>query len=117
VSGLGTGDDGAEGLSVRILQALAQSVPQGMSLPRLCKQVGVGASAAMRCLSAMGAQPVGVLPGPGWTELTSDGGRWHVSLTMAGQRAMAEMAPLSAVKPVNEANGHCAERPFDAGQP
>jgi hypothetical protein len=61
-----------------------------MSLARLCKQVGLQASAALRRLSALGVQPLGGVPGLGWTELTLDGGRWHVALTPAGHQALAD---------------------------
>ena len=80
----------SDALSGRILQALGQVAPQGMSMPRLCKQLGVGASAALRCLSALGDQPVGGVPGPGWTQLREEGGRWTVTLTAAGQQALAQ---------------------------
>lgn len=94
-----------DALGSRILQALGQAAPQGMSLPRLCKRLGVGASAAMRCLSALGDQSVGGVPGPGWTQLLGEGGRWTVTLTAAGQQALAQMA-----------DGTAAGR-VDAGQP
>lgn len=99
-----------------ILQALAQTGSQGMSLPRLCKQVGVGASAAMRCLSALGTHPVGGVTGPGWTELTNDDGRWHVGLTVAGQRAFAALVVADDLDGADQSTGHLEKKPSNARQ-
>lgn len=77
-------------LASRILRALGQTESQRMSLPRLCKQLGTGASTVMRCLSALGDQSVGGVTGPGWTVLREEDGRWIVWLTAAGQQAWEE---------------------------
>lgn len=103
-------------LPCRILQALARAGSQGMSLPRLRKQVGVGASVVMRRLSALGTHPVGGVPGPSWAELTNDDGRWHLTLTVAGQRAFADLVVADGLDDADQSTSHLEKRPSDAHQ-
>jgi hypothetical protein len=83
-----TGDHyrGLDELSAAILRELA-SVPEdaGMSLPRLGKRLGLGASVLMRSLSAMSDARIGGVAGPGWVRVTQVEERWIAALTEAGR--------------------------------
>lgn len=75
-------------LAVAILRALAEeSGPAGMSLPRLGKRLGQGASVLLRQLTLMGDAPVGGVAGPGWVRVVREEDRWVVHLTDAGRQA------------------------------
>jgi FdhD protein len=75
-------------LSAAILQALAEAPgPDGMSLPRLGKRLGQGASVLLRHLALMGDAPVGGVAGPGWVRVVREDDRWVVHLTDAGRQA------------------------------
>ena len=63
--------------------------PQGMSLPRLGKRLGQGASVLMRQLALMGDASVGGVPGPGWVRLEQQDARWVAYLTPAGFKLAA----------------------------
>ena len=73
-------------LTVAILREL-ESAPgdAGMSLPRLGKHLGLGASVLMRALSAMGHARIGGVEGPGWVRVTQEEDRWTAALTEAGR--------------------------------
>nr|WP_315464384.1 hypothetical protein [uncultured Rhodoferax sp.] len=71
-------------LVVALLRALAEE-PGAVSVPRLGKRLGQGASVIMRTLTLMGDAVLGGQPGPGWVRLEHVDGRWMVSLTEAGQ--------------------------------
>jgi len=74
-------------LTAAILHALAdESGADGMSLPRLGKRLGQGASVLLRHLALMGDAPVGGVAGPGWVRVVRDGDRWIVHLTDAGRQ-------------------------------
>jgi hypothetical protein len=75
-----------DALSVAILRELA-AVPgdAGMSMPRLGKHLGLGASVLMRALSAMGNARIGGVDGPGWVRVTQVEERWTAALTDAGR--------------------------------
>ncbi|MET0335508.1 MAG: hypothetical protein ABW190_14650 [Rhizobacter sp.] len=60
-----------------------------MSLPRLGKRLGLGASVLMRQLSLMGPATLGGVPGPGWVSLNRVDDRWVATLTDAGRRHCA----------------------------
>ena len=73
-------------LSAAILRELATAPSDaGMSLPRLGKHLGLGASVLMRALSAMGHARIGGVEGPGWVRVTHEGERWSAALTEAGR--------------------------------
>lgn len=81
----------ADDLQRRIMQALAEeSAP--VSLPRLGKRLGLGASVVMRALTQMGDASLGGQPGPGWVQVQLQDTRWTVSLTAAGRQQCAEWA-------------------------
>jgi hypothetical protein len=56
-----------------------------MSLPRLGKHLGLGASVLMRSLSAMSHARIGGVEGPGWVRVTQSDDRWTATLTPAGR--------------------------------
>lgn len=73
-------------LSAAILLALAEAPGEaGMSLPRLGKRLGLGASVLMRALSAMGTARIGQVAGPGWIRVTQLDDRWTAALTESGR--------------------------------
>ncbi|AOV05556.1 MULTISPECIES: hypothetical protein [Delftia] len=73
-----------EELAAAILRELATE-PAPMSLPRLGKRLGQGASVLMRCLALMGDAPIAGTPGPGWVRLEQEEGRWLAALTERGR--------------------------------
>ena len=73
-------------LSAAILRELAAAPSEaGMSLPRLGKHLGLGASVLMRALSAMGHARIGGVDGPGWVRVMQTDDRWTAALTEAGR--------------------------------
>jgi hypothetical protein len=77
-------------LQLAILRELASAPGDaGMSLPRLGKQLGLGASVLMRALSAMGHARIGGVEGPGWVRVTQEEERWTAALTEAGREFCA----------------------------
>ena len=73
-------------LSAAILRELAAAPGDaGMSLPRLGKHLGLGASVLMRSLSAMSHARIGGVAGPGWVRVTQEEERWTAALTEAGR--------------------------------
>ncbi|CAN5298388.1 hypothetical protein BH10PSE18_BH10PSE18_19690 [soil metagenome] len=89
------GDD-LDAFSAAILRALADApVDAGMSLPRLGKRLGQGASVVMRQLTRMGDAAIGGVQGPGWVRVVQLDDRWVAHLTEAG-RAVAVTLPSVA---------------------
>jgi hypothetical protein len=75
-----------DALPAAILRELASAPGDaGMSLPRLGKHLGLGASVLMRALSAMGHARIGGIDGPGWVRVTQEEDRWTAALTEAGR--------------------------------
>ena len=73
-------------LSAAILRELAAAPGEaGMSLPRLGKHLGLGASVLMRSLSAMSNARIGGVDGPGWVRVTQVEERWTAALTEHGR--------------------------------
>ena len=88
----GTGSD-LDPLSESILRALAEAPGEGgMSLPRLGKRLGQGASVVMRQLTLMGDAAIGGVRGPGWVRVVQLDDRWVAHLTDAG-RALVDTLP------------------------
>ncbi|MDP9878879.1 FdhD protein [Variovorax boronicumulans] len=83
----------ADAFSIAILRALAEAPGEGgMSLPRLGKRLGQGASVVMRQLTLMGDAALGGVRGPGWVRVVQLDDRWVVHLTDAG-RAVVDSLP------------------------
>lgn len=80
----------ADALTVAILQALAEST-QAMSLPRLGKRLGLGASVLLRRLHLLSEVNLGGQPGPAWVRVESLDGRWMAHLTEAGRLALPSL--------------------------
>ena len=76
----------ADELTLAILRELAPEA-DGLSLPRLGKRLGVGASVLMRRAALLGEAALGGRPGPGWVRLESRPGGWRMALTDAGRAA------------------------------
>jgi len=73
-------------LAAAILRELAAAPGDtGMSLPRLGKHLGLGASVLMRSLSAMSHARIGGVDGPGWVRVTQEEERWTAALTETGR--------------------------------
>ncbi len=82
---------GLDALSAAILRELAAAPGDaGMSLPRLGKHLGLGASVLMRSLSAMSHARIGGVEGPGWVRVTQADDRWTAALTEAGREFCAK---------------------------
>ena len=78
--------DALDALSAAILHELAQAPDgTGLSLARLGKRLGAGASVLMRRLSMMGSARIGAVDGPGWVRVTREDERWVVALTEDGR--------------------------------
>ncbi len=73
-----------------LLRVLAES-DQPVSVPRLGKRLGLGASVVMRTLTLMGDAVLGGQAGPGWVQLRCEDERWLASLTEAGRQHLAEL--------------------------
>lgn len=89
----GIGSD-LDPLSQSILRALADAPRDGgVSLPRLGKQLGQGASVLMRQLTLMGDATLGVVRGPGWVRVVQLDDRWVVHLEAPGRALLATLLP------------------------
>ena len=51
------------------------AAPGGMSLPKLCKRLGIRMSVLMRTLAYLGDERIGDAQGPGWVRTVEDGER------------------------------------------
>jgi hypothetical protein len=83
-----------EPLSQAILQVLADAPREGgVSLPRLGKQLGLGASVVMRQLTRMGDATLGGVRGPGWVRVVQLDDRWVAHLEAPGRALAATLPP------------------------
>ncbi len=71
-----------------LLAELARE-PDGVSLPRLCKRLGVRMSVLMRELAWLGEDEIGGEPGPGWVRV---GERGELDVAMLTERGRARIA-------------------------
>ncbi len=87
-----------EPLACQILRALADESlgPHArggaVSLPRLGKRLGQGASVLMRQLTLMSDASVGGQRGPGWVRVVHEQERWLVCLTHEGIAAARQLS-------------------------
>lgn len=86
-----------EALLGALLAELA-AAPDGMSLPRLCKRLGIRMSVLLRTLAYLGDDAIGDTSGPGWVRTFEDGERTLAQLTDAGC-AMARSLDASEMPP------------------
>ncbi len=90
-------DTAPDALSQAILRVLAEAPPEGgVSLPRLGKRLGLGASVLMRHLTLMGGATLGGVRGPGWVRVVQLDDRWVVHLEPAGREAAAALPPYAS---------------------
>lgn len=88
---MSTGFD-ADSFSIAILRALAEAPGEGgMSLPRLGKRLGQGASVVMRQLTLMGDAAIGGVRGPGWVRVVQLDDRWVAHLTDTGRAVVGSL--------------------------
>lgn len=82
-------------LPAALLRALAEEGDgvHGVSLPRLVKRLGLGASALMRELTLMSDAVLGGVRGPGWVRVEQLEGRWVAHLTEAGRAQALRLPP------------------------
>ena len=90
-----------EALLGALLAELA-AAPDGMSLPRLCKRLGIRMSVLLRTLAYLGDDAIGDTSGPGWVRTFEDGERTLAQLTDAGC-AMARSLSASEMPPAPHA--------------
>lgn len=77
-------------LSRAILEVLQASPgPQGVSLPRMGKSLGLGVSVLLRRLHLLSAASIGGQPGPAWVSVEQSNERWVAHLTDAGHAQWA----------------------------
>lgn len=60
-----------------------------VSLPKLCKRLGLRMSVLMRLLAALGDAPIGDAPAPGYVRVRDDGERQFACLTAEGRARLA----------------------------
>lgn len=70
------------------LLAMLAGEPGGVSLPRLCKRLGVRMSVLLRELAWIGEDPIGAHPGPGWVRVEARGESRVAVLTQAGRERL-----------------------------
>ncbi|MFL6587288.1 MAG: hypothetical protein ACJ8GV_10450 [Luteimonas sp.] len=79
---------------LQVLLTELAAAPDGMSLPRLCKRLGVRMSVLMRTLAYLGEERIGDAQGPGWVRTVQDGERTLAQLTDSGRAvAMSLLQP------------------------
>ncbi|MFZ6730293.1 formate dehydrogenase accessory sulfurtransferase FdhD [Undibacterium sp. Ji42W] len=81
-------------LSHALMAELAQHT-EALSLPRLCKRLGVRQSTLLRCIAYLGEEVIGQQRGAGWVHLRQDGERSLLSLTEEGRRVCESTANRS----------------------
>jgi hypothetical protein len=67
--------------------------PEGLSLPRLCKRLGLRMSVLLRELAWLGADPIGGTPGPDLVRVEQRGDLVIAMLTETGRRQLQGGAP------------------------
>ncbi|MFZ6707921.1 formate dehydrogenase accessory sulfurtransferase FdhD [Undibacterium sp. TC9W] len=85
-------------LSHALMAELAQYT-EALSLPRLCKKLGVRQSTLLRCIAYLGEESIGQYTGAGWVHLQQDGDRSLLSLTEEGRRVCEATMGQSDVGP------------------
>lgn len=70
------------------LLAMLAGDPGGVSLPRLCKRLGVRMSVLLRELAWIGEDPIGDHPGPGWVRVEARGESSVAVLTAVGRERL-----------------------------
>jgi hypothetical protein len=84
------------GLARALLAELAAS-REGISLPRLCKRLGIRMSVLLRTLAWLGESSIADAPGPDWVRVVGDGERRIAVLTQAGREQAAGVVDAQRV--------------------
>jgi hypothetical protein len=72
----------------RALLAELAACPDGVSLPRLCKRLGIRMSVLLRTLAWLGDARIAEAPGPDWVRIVEVGERQIAVLTEAGRKQL-----------------------------
>lgn len=80
-------------LTVQLLQVLADA-PDGVSLARLCKHLGVRMSVLLRTLAWLGTANLDGQLGPGWVRVEDRGERQFAVLTSVGLMEQVQRATV-----------------------
>ncbi|BAV99018.1 conserved hypothetical protein [Lysobacter enzymogenes] len=81
------------GLTEPLLALLAEH-PDGLSLPRVCKRLGVRMSVLLRELAWIGEEAIGDVAGPGWVRVEERGEVLAAAITERGRaRLQAARTP------------------------
>ncbi len=75
-----------------LLRALAEDGGE-VSLPRLCKRLGLRMSALLRLLAVLGETGIGDAPAAGYVAVRADGERQLARITDRGRAWLAEAHP------------------------
>jgi hypothetical protein len=75
-----------------LLAELARE-PDGISLPRLCKRLGLRMSVLLRMLAALGETPIGDEPAMGYIAVRDDGERQFARITQSGRAWLVQACP------------------------
>lgn len=81
----------ADEARLQALLAELAGAPGGMSLPRLCKRLGLRMSVLLRTLAWLGEAPVGDVQGTGWVRTFDVDGRTLAQLTPSGHALVASL--------------------------
>ena len=88
-----------EALLEALLAELLAAAPDGMSLPRLCKRLGIRMSVLLRTLAYLGDERIGDAQGPGWVRTIEDGERTLAQLTDSGRAIAMSLLDTGAGTP------------------
>jgi hypothetical protein len=75
----------------RALLAELAACPAGVSLPRLCKRLGIRMSVLLRTLAWLGDARIAEASGPDWVRIAEDGERRIAVLTEAGRKQLGNL--------------------------
>lgn len=75
--------------STEPLLALLAQHPDGLSLPRVCKRLGLRMSVLLRELAWLGEEAIGDTAGPGWVRVDERGETRVAVLTERGRARLA----------------------------
>lgn len=82
------------GLTEPLLALLAEH-PDGLSLPRVCKRLGVRMSVLLRELAWIGEDAIGDVAGPGWVRVEERGEVSVATITERGQMRLRDARAAS----------------------
>ncbi|QJD68009.1 hypothetical protein HG421_09980 [Xanthomonas campestris pv. badrii] len=84
-------------LTAQLLHALADA-PEGVSLAKLCKQLGVRMSVLLRTLAWLGTANLDGESGPDWVRVEERGQRQFAVITAAGLAEHVQRATVQAAQ-------------------